>query len=200
MEDEATVIGEPSAFELGFSVQITNNSENIDTIRVERTLISLFEGASHYFCWGTFCYPPNPDSIYISSLSLILQPGKTSGLYVFAAFALPNGTIGNSIVCYTFFNENDVDENISITVNYNTSLTSVNKPGFLKNSVKIWPNPATGLVNIHTASDILLLEVFRPGGQLVLKTKPNLSLFKMNSSSLEPGIYLFRVVQRIFIQ
>ena len=141
IEEEITIFGEASDVELLFLANLTNESDNTDTIKVERVFIDFEEGAVHLLCWQS-CFPANSDSIFVSPLSVVLESGETSQDLTFSGHFRPNGISGNSTVKYTFFNINEEDENISVTVHYNTATTSNEEKVDLENFLSLYPNPS----------------------------------------------------------
>jgi uncharacterized protein YjdB len=63
-------------------------------------------------------------------------------------------------------------------------------PHFEANSVSVYPNPVADVLNIETAQDVLLAEVYSAQGQKVLAANSN----AINVSGLASGIYVVRVV------
>lgn len=69
--------------------------------------------------------------------------------------------------------------------------TGINNP--VAESLDIYPNPASNLVNIQSEFDILSLKVYNYSGQLIVDESPKNLGYKLNTSNFERGIYLFRV-------
>jgi len=192
LEEEVTVWDEPTVEEMEFFVNVTNNSNDVDSIKVERVFIDLMDGVTHLMCWGS-CYPPNPDSVFISPLYVVLQPGETSADYEFSGHYLPNGLEGVSIVKYTFFNMSDESESVSILVNYNTVITGDEKLIANNGSFQLFPNPAHNSVNVSMIQGCEKIQLFNFAGQLVLEERIVSNKADMNTSDLESGIYFVKV-------
>ena len=61
------------------------------------------------------------------------------------------------------------------------------------NNIQIFPNPASGLVNIKSDIQINDVEVYNYAGQLIWDIKANNNFYEINTSQFESGIYLFRI-------
>ena len=145
--DTVVVNGTPDE-ELVFHGILTNISLDTDSIRIQRKLVYLLHDVSHYFCWG-LCYMPNLDSLYSPSGYVVLEPGQSCTDFDFSAHYNPNGAIGTSIVEYTFYNKNDLDEGLNVVVKYVTTPDAIDENIFNNISVsEVYPNPATNVVNI----------------------------------------------------
>ena len=189
--EEVTISGEPLEDILEFFAVLTNNSNNVDTIKVERILIDLMEGTSHSFCWG-MCYSPNTDSIFISPLYIILQPGQSSDEYAFSGHYKPEGVEGISIVNYTFFNVNDESEKVSVSVSYNTVETGNQEIDQIRDKLLLFPNPARSCVNIKSMDEVIQLKVYNQAGMEVYKSNTRTNIQYVDVTEYDPGIYIFR--------
>ena len=58
----------------------------------------------------------------------------------------------------------------------------------------IYPNPATDRVNIKASSNISKLMIYNHQGQVVVEESANAKILNINTSDLEAGIYLFRII------
>lgn len=59
--------------------------------------------------------------------------------------------------------------------------------------IKVYPNPATDVVNINLNVNINQIEVFDYTGKLVLTEIINNTTYKVNTSNLNTGIYIFKI-------
>ncbi len=147
--DTLLIVGDPADFEMVFHAILTNNSDDTDSLKVQRRMIQLLDETVHYLCWSVACYAPNRDSIWVAPDILVLESGQSSLELDFSAHYEPHGVIGTSMVEYTFFNKNDLDENVTVVVKFKASPTGVfdrmEKEGYLS---EIYPNPAATQVNI----------------------------------------------------
>jgi hypothetical protein len=57
----------------------------------------------------------------------------------------------------------------------------------------IFPNPATDRINIEASEMIKSVQVYNPSGQMVMDHTGGTDILNLNTASLEPGLYLFRI-------
>lgn len=192
LDEEITVFGDAAEQELLFLANLTNNSDDTDTIKVKRVFVDFEEGAHHLLCWQN-CYPANPDSVFVSPLYVVLGPGETCPDLTFSGHYRPNGISGTSTVEYTFFNINDEDENISVTVHYSTSLTSNEETFAREKSLVVYPNPAYNNVFLSSSADIQKIQLTNQAGQILLSKVVSGNNLELNTAEMAPGIYLLSV-------
>lgn len=73
-----------------------------------------------------------------------------------------------------------------------TEITGIQEP-VISDEISIYPNPAHGVVNIKSSSQIQKVSVYNPSGQLVFEGKANTGLYHLSTKQLKAGLYLFRV-------
>ena len=96
-------------------LNITNHSGNTLRVMMKKEEIQMLPGGSSSICWGGYCYGPE---MMVSSVPLVMLPGETAS-GCFGHFG-PNGCRGVSIIRWTFFNDFDPTDSLSITVHYST--------------------------------------------------------------------------------
>lgn len=142
-------------------VYITNNSDQEKKVLVKKEELEVLEGTFNTFCFSGICYPPD---VFLSPEALLLEPGQTSSDQDFYADYIPMGIQGSSLIRYTFFEERDATDSISVIIKFTignvgtghhlaASLSEISKP---------YPNPASSVVsfniNLHsTATDARLI-------------------------------------------
>jgi len=194
--DTVVISGTPDE-EMVFHGILTNNSLDTDSIRIQRKLVHLLPDVSHYFCWG-LCYMPNLDSLFSPSGYVVLESGQSSTEFDFAAHYTPNGVIGTSIVEYTFYNKNNLDEGLNIVAKYVTTPDGIDENILNKITVSdVYPNPAINYVNmdydlpkeIKTAS----IKIVNLLGSVVIEQQVDVNNgnMRMNISKLDGGIYFY---------
>lgn len=198
--EEIMILGDPADFELVFHAVLTNNSDDTDTIKLRRTFIEFLDGPTHYLCWG-LCYAPNSDPVFISPAYIALGPGESCTVDDFSGHYEIGGTTGTSIVEYTFFNQSNEDENITVTVTFKTSPEGIADQlmanGFVS---EIYPNPATTNASldyeltpeVNKAS----LRVMNLLGAVVKDVELNKSAskYRLDVSDLTSGVYFYSVI------
>ncbi|MBE9491514.1 MAG: T9SS type A sorting domain-containing protein, partial [Bacteroidetes bacterium] len=70
-------------------------------------------------------------------------------------------------------------------------ITSV--PEFLLNATTVYPNPASDVVNIKSDFEIESIRVYSHSGQIVADQLINNTMYQLNTSEFNSGLYLFRI-------
>ncbi|OQX76086.1 MAG: hypothetical protein B6D61_09290, partial [Bacteroidetes bacterium 4484_249] len=66
-------------------------------------------------------------------------------------------------------------------------------PEFLLNATRIYPNPASDIVNIKSQFKINNIRVYNYSGQIVADEAVSNTIYRLNTSELQSGLYLFRI-------
>lgn len=69
----------------------------------------------------------------------------------------------------------------------------VNIENNLLQNTQVYPNPASGLVNIKSDNPIIYISVFNQTGQEVFSVEPNSSFYQLNTSNFISGVYHFLI-------
>lgn len=190
--EEVAISGNPSDEEILFLANLTNESNDTDTIKVERIFIDLEMNAAHLLCWEN-CYPANQDSIFVSPLYVVLEPGETTPDLTFSGHYRPNGTTGNSTVKYTFFNVSDKDENVSVIVHYNTNLSDSEEVNETENPLVLYPNPASNKLHVEHSATMDKIQLVNLAGQIVIDKTTTEKKLELDTSGCNTGFYILRV-------
>ena len=118
---EITVNGLPTADYIKAIFLITNTTASTINVMVKRRVIEELAGSFNSFCLGN-CYPPETNE---TDVSFPLAAGATSGNDDFYIQFLPEGNTGTSKIEYEVYNEANVDDKVTVIVNFNISLTGV---------------------------------------------------------------------------
>jgi hypothetical protein len=110
-----TFNGAPGDMEVVSHIRVTNTGPEPVTVKVARTVLDQVENTIHNFCWGGLCYGELVDT---SGGFEVIAPGAFSD--EFSGHLIPQGTLGISAVQYTFFDVDNPDNAVSVTVLYNT--------------------------------------------------------------------------------
>jgi len=70
-------------------------------------------------------------------------------------------------------------------------ITSV--PEFLLDATKIYPNPASDVVNIKSHFEINNVRVYNYSGQIIADEAVSNTIYRLNTSELQSGLYLFQI-------
>ena len=138
-------IGDPADEVIVAYVHIKNDAAEAKDVKVKKVIAAgdTLAGTVNTFCWG-LCFPP---TTYVSPFEQTLEPGATSDL--FYGDYNPHTVIGISKIMYVFFDINNVNDSVAVTVEYNASPASIGDE--LLSLVKFsdaYPNPAINVVNV----------------------------------------------------
>jgi hypothetical protein len=122
---------------------VTNNSDRTLQVKVKRTEIDVVEGSINMFCWGA-CFPPDID---ISPEPTPIEAGASTDDYFFYGDYVPQGNNGTSIIKYTFFNTDDEEDEVAMTVFYVVSPASLYDLQARTTFGNAYPNPARNQVS-----------------------------------------------------
>jgi hypothetical protein len=138
------VIGDPGAEYIQARINVKNISAAALDVKVKKVIHEgdTLPGTMNYFCWG-LCFTP---FTYTSPNSLNIQPGQT--LEDFYGDYNPFNVIGISHITYVFFDMNNVNDSVAITVEFNASPASILDPAAGVKFSEAYPNPAISVVNI----------------------------------------------------
>lgn len=107
---------------------------------------------------------------------------------VFVTDPLPIGTYTYYAQATNFLSSPRVA--VTVTVTDCTSLLSYNKEG----TVKLYPNPGTGLFNLELSADINFLKVYNSDGRLISSQKSQQGLNTVDLTEYSNGIYFIQLL------
>lgn len=181
-------------------VAIKNISDDILNVRLLRTYETILDDASVEFCFAGQCEAPFVDT---SSLYVAIPAGATTNAKnsLEAHYYYPQGTLGTSVVKYTFFDMNNFDNNITLTVNYITQFTAIDENIAKSISLSnVYPNPTHNTINIDYNFDVNIdgasVKIVNLLGSVVKETEmdQNANKLSMDVSDLTTGIYFYSIV------
>ena len=172
---------------------IVNNPQSFPiNVKVKKTHISIVDGSTNSFCWGT-CFGP---STFESPNAMPIDAGGNSGM-LFAGDYNTNGTVGTSIIRYTFFLENDTTDSVAVNVRYTASLSSINES--MEYTYNAYPNPANSIIDIQYSfqgakeakliiTNLLGSEIYNANIDIENKN------IKVNVSDFNSGVYFYTFI------
>ena len=192
-DQEITVGGEASSSVIVLdAIDVKNISSSTKAVKCAREDITIVPGASNSFCWG-LCYPPTTDT---SAVSVDIDAG---GMYTeFSGDYFPDGNEGASTIKYTYYDELNPSDKISVVVVYST-LVGINDPVDYKLSAA-YPNPANSFVkfdyDVSEISDNSKVVIYNLLGSAVKEVRIDNSFgsLKINTSDFKEGIYFYSLV------
>ena len=188
---ETVVQGGPSdTLHLLTWLHLSNHSADALQVLMKKQEIYMSTLANASICWAGYCFGPETNT---ALFPLTMQPGDTvEGC--FGHFA-PYGTRGVSTIRWTFFNQANVNDSISVTVNYSIFPTAVTE-----NSIQIGSLAFAGRI---PADDQILVKYSLPPGKQgriemrnssgrmlsFRETTFNSGTARFNANDLSSGIY-----------
>jgi hypothetical protein len=172
-------------------LHLTNHSENSLQVLMKKQEVYMSTPANASICWAGYCFGPETTT---ALFPLLMNPGDTvEGC--FGHFA-PYGTRGVSTIRWTFFDQSNVNDSISVTVNYSIFPTAVAENSDLKCSLTFaGPVPA----NDHLPIKYFVpqgkqgrIDLRNSSGQIISfrETQLNSGTIMFNTANLSSGQYL----------
>src|SRR5512138_721595 len=182
--------GTSDTMELTTFLTIRNGATTEKQIQAKKTEMSMFPGTACSLCWAGHCYP---SEVSMTEYPLVLAADSTE-TSCFAHF-ITGGTVGTSIVRWTYFDKDNPADSVSVVIQYITYPTGIGNPE-ANHRVHVSPNPADREVFFRLqdpASSEFTIFFHNLSGQPVLHetiTRPD-GLLKFETSELRAGIYLY---------
>jgi hypothetical protein len=139
------LLGSPSDVVLTAKIWVKNESAEAKDVKVKKVIHEgdTLTGTINYFCWG-LCYTPGT---YESPFAQNIPAGAVTNQ--FYGDYNPQNVPGKSTVMFVFFDANNRNDSVAVTVEFNASPASVGE--ILASQVKFseaYPNPAINRVNV----------------------------------------------------
>ena len=112
----------------------------------------------------------------------------------FSGTSIPNAVTSTGGSMYVEFVSNVSNRKQGWTANYTTLTTGIDENNFVKQNLKVFPNPTNGMFTVNSEFDEnVTLEILDVLGKQVLKTyKLNKGTNQINASELSKGVYLMK--------
>ncbi|MBM3436071.1 MAG: T9SS type A sorting domain-containing protein [Bacteroidetes bacterium] len=175
-------------------ILVKNNSANYLLVKAKKIENYLIPETVNTFCWAGLCYAPN---VYISPLYDTLFAGETTLPGEFAGHYNPQTHPGESSISYVFFDMNNPNDSVMVTVLYDATLTGIQLQGLSRNTISDpYPNPANQFVRFdYQISEPILanLKIYSLIGSLVseLTLSSVQGTIQVETVKLEEGFYFF---------
>ncbi len=192
-DQEITVAGEASSDAIVLdAIDVKNTGSTALSVKCVRENIEIVPNTTNSFCWG-LCYPPTTDT---SAVAVSIDAG---GIYdEFSGDYYPDGNEGSSTIKYTYYDENNPSDKISVVVVYSTTV-GIDDPTDYKLSAA-YPNPANSFVkfdyDFNEMPENSKVMIFDLLGSTVKEINVNnrYGSLKVNTSDLKDGIYFYSLV------
>jgi len=140
------VLGDPTDAVIIAKFHVKNDATEEKDVKVKKVINAgdTLPTTKNSICWGIQCYPPD---VYETPFPLTIQPGElnTSFFGEYQPMTVP----GVSRIMYVFFDSNNRDDSVAVTVEYNASPSSIGD-GLISGAKfsDAYPNPARSIVKV----------------------------------------------------
>jgi hypothetical protein len=190
-------MGDPSDEVIQAIVYLKNVSDVVKDVKVKKVIneADVLPGTVNTFCWG-LCFPPDT---YISPFAQTIQGGALCDQ--FYGDYNPLNVPGITRITYVFWDVNNTNDSVAVTVEYNASPASVNDGPVSKTKFSdAYPNPAIDHVNIdynvsalvNNASIIVMNMLGSKVKEMPLENRSGKA--RIMVSDLTNGIYFYSLV------
>jgi PKD repeat protein len=180
-------------------IYVTNHSNEAKQLLVKKEELDILPGTYNSFCWAGFCYPP---FVFVAPDILTLGPGVTTSGDDFYSEYSPEGEEGTSIIRYTFFDSEDVNDSVSVIVHYITTTVGTGRLPLTEHSFisKPFPNPASSVVSFDVGLDTRIttarIVIMNLLGSVIVDHPVNLqeSRISIPLNQLGEGMYFYSLI------
>jgi hypothetical protein len=176
-------------------VYLQNIATTIKDVKVRKYDVSILSGSVNAYCFAGQCYG---GSTPVSSQGVQLGAGKTDSS--FTGDYYPLGHDGVTQIMYTFFDVNDANDTVSLTIRYNGTVGIAKAP--LSSGISNpYPNPATDKVSFdYTPSAlnqgrILILRDMTGRTVREVVIPSGYGTVELDLSGVENGILFYSIIQ-----
>jgi hypothetical protein len=192
-DTELVRAGTTDSLELTTFLTIRNDAATEKRIQARKTEILMVPGTACSLCWAGYCYPTET---FETSYPLVLAPGA-SETSCFAHF-ITGGTIGTSLVRWTYFDSTNVADSVSVLISYITYPMGIGSQK-ANISVVVSPNPADREVCFRSqdpAFSRCTITLSNASGRAVLTVPADGSgaPAQLDTSALPDGIYFYTLL------
>jgi len=181
------------------SLDITNVSENSVELMIHREIIEILPNAENAFCFET-CF--NSD-VNETTKPYSLSAGDTlfyDDGYFYTTYKT-NGAKGISIIKYTFYDNNNLDDATSVIFKFDSeNAVGIEQVQDTEYEVRVYPNPVRNKLQITTyeLQEEVLIQIFNITGQRLLSLVSSHSQeITINVETLGSGMYFLKVGNKV---
>jgi hypothetical protein len=173
--------------EIIYPLNITNNSNTIKQILVKKKELNIISGSQNFFAWKS-TYSP---SVFNDTSGILIYPNTTINNR-FKAIYRPNGTIGESIIQYVFYNKFDLADSSYVNIHFNAIQNGI--AHYSNDDLNIYPNPAKEILQVNglnTSSSVSIIDIH--GSRILNESIDGKTNKSINVSNLSSGIYFLEI-------
>jgi hypothetical protein len=191
---EISAYGTPNDY-IYVPFKVKNVGTSTISMKVKKIEHSLLNGSENAYCFAGNCFAPE---IIISPNTAVIASNQFDT--TFTADYNGNGKSGTSIISYVFYNINNVNDSVSVKVNYTTSvgINDISKADIQFSDA--YPNPATNTTTIAyvlpKTTNIASIRISNIlGSKIVEYTLDDLNGRKtIDISNLNEGVYFYSLI------
>ena len=185
------------SYEALAEIDVKNISSNSLNIQSKKRHIQVVYGSENSFCWVS-CFAPYT---FESTNPVSIQANETTT--VFSGHYKPKGTLGCTLVAYTFFNDANQNDSAMVVIRYVIQdCNAISVPELTKEFEYFslpYPNPAKDKIYIKSNSRKYTtgkLKLYNNIGICVksLKFNSSIDVLEINILGLNAGTYFYRIV------
>ncbi|MCH8555323.1 MAG: T9SS type A sorting domain-containing protein [Schleiferiaceae bacterium] len=172
-------------------VQIKNVSNTPLDVKVKRIDGNFNDlTASNAICW-TLCYAT---SVSVSPDHITIQPNEVNTNFSGHVYPPMDGVANSGPITYVFFDMNNPNDSVAITINYNVTQTFSAESISEAKIARVFPNPASEFVyvdleSVHANSQKVITITNMVGAEVRRIQVGQTERAKINVSSLDNGVY-----------
>jgi hypothetical protein len=145
IEPNSTIIqaGTPDSVELVTYLHVKNTGAAAIEVLCKKLELSMLDSTEVTICWAGGCYPPGT---FVSPNFQPMAPGETNTEFVghYTQIAFKPLKPGESVVRWVFYDRNNTNDSVSVTVKYTSFPMSIGKPLANRGTLSSpYPNPAS---------------------------------------------------------
>jgi hypothetical protein len=185
--------GTPDSIDLTTFLTIRNDAQGVMQVQAKKTEMAMIPGAAASICWADYCYPPD---VNVSDHPLTLTPGesKTSCF----AHLITTGIPGTSTIRWTYFDQANPADSVSVIINYITYPAGIEEQGAGNKYLVAFPNPAAKEVTVRFRScqtDVSSLFIQNSSGVVVLtkEIRDHQDEIRLDLAGFPTGLYLISI-------
>ncbi len=154
-------------------------------VHCRKEVLDSIVGSVNSFCWDV-CFG---SEVQVSQMPLLITAGDSTDESGFSGDYHPHGNFGDTHVKYTFEEENNRDNNVSVIVTYRgLDDTYVNNFKQNDSKISISPNPASNMVNLNFSSQ-------NANQKVEIKNMLGATIFTSDLSSSNNGKYTINTAE-----
>lgn len=183
-----------------FYAGVKNLTDEQISIEIEVDPVSLVQGHEIECCAGIMCYPPKTEKFILMGLPPIAANASTDEHFLEGKL-LHNGIEGKSIIDYKFYVIGNMEDKVTVSVEYNVGTVSVNELNdFTYYLSKPFPNPSTDVFFISYGLPVIAVdakfELYDVNGSIVksIDLQSGNGTISVNTNTIPSGKYFYRVL------